>query len=133
MANSPTSRTLALFRHQGYICQVVERWNQHARIRQDLFGCIDVVAIAPIASELGSGGIFGLQACAGASHAARRAKSIAEPRLRTWLRAGGQFAIVSWSKRGDRGKLKRWTPRIEWIQLSDLPGVRTDELSGNAG
>ena len=40
-----------------------------AKVRQDLFGVIDVVAIHP---DLG---IVGVQACAGGSHAARRTKA----------------------------------------------------------
>ena len=42
---SPTSRTLAVLREQGYIVAIVEKWNPHARIRQDLFGFIDILAI----------------------------------------------------------------------------------------
>lgn len=43
---SPTQRTLAYLRGAGYpLVQGVERWNPHARIRQDLFGIIDVVAV----------------------------------------------------------------------------------------
>jgi hypothetical protein len=54
---SPTQQTLALFRGRGYVAAVVERWNHHARIRQDLFGCLDVVAV-------GNGETVGVQACA---------------------------------------------------------------------
>lgn len=111
---SPTQRTLKHLRDAGYTVAVVERWNQYAKIRQDLFGIIDLIAISPIA------GIVGIQACAGASHAARRAKSIAEPRLRTWLQAGGKFEVFSWSKTGARGKRKTWTPRCESIRYEDL-------------
>jgi vacuolar-type H+-ATPase subunit F/Vma7 len=43
---SPTQRTLKLLKDEG--CEpvaVVERWNQFAQVRQDLFGFIDVLAI----------------------------------------------------------------------------------------
>jgi hypothetical protein len=44
--SSPTQRTLAYLRKQGCeLVAVTEKWNQHARIRQDLFGVIDVLAI----------------------------------------------------------------------------------------
>lgn len=42
---SPTQRTLKALRDQGYRVAIVEKWNPHARIRQDLYGCIDVLAI----------------------------------------------------------------------------------------
>lgn len=43
---SPTQRTLKLLREEGSeLVQVVERWNQFAQVRQDLFGIIDVLAV----------------------------------------------------------------------------------------
>lgn len=45
---SPTQRTLKKLRDDGWpLVQVVEHWNQYARIRQDLFGIIDVLAVGP--------------------------------------------------------------------------------------
>lgn len=105
---SPTQRTLAECRKRGWTAAVVERWNPHARIRQDLFGCIDIVALTP-------NGILGIQACAGSSHVARMTKSLAEPRLSAWRDAGGGFAVWSWAKRGARGKRKTWTLREEAV------------------
>ena len=45
MALSPTQLTLRELKEQGYLAAVVEKWNPHARIRQDLFGFIDVLAV----------------------------------------------------------------------------------------
>ena len=43
----PTQRTLARLRQEGALeVAIVEHWNPHARIRQDLFGFIDILAIA---------------------------------------------------------------------------------------
>ena len=42
---SPTQRSLAFLREQGYLVSIVERWNPHARIRQDLWGWCDLLAI----------------------------------------------------------------------------------------
>src|SRR5512145_3126336 len=41
----PTKRSLEYLRGQGHLVAVVEKWNPHARVRQDLFGFIDVLAI----------------------------------------------------------------------------------------
>ena len=112
---SPTKRALADLRSLGFVAQVVERFNPYAKVRQDLFGCIDIVAVRE------GCGILGVQACAGASHAARRAKSLAEPRLRAWLAAGGRFEVFSYAKRGGRGERKRWQLRREEITADDLP------------
>ena len=43
--NSPTSRSLAHLRKLGFTVGITEKWNPYAHIRQDLFGCIDMVAI----------------------------------------------------------------------------------------
>lgn len=45
--SSPTQRSLKALRDTGYRAQVVEKYNQFARVRQDLFGIIDIVAIKP--------------------------------------------------------------------------------------
>lgn len=64
---SPTQRTLQHLREAGYpLVQVVERWNPHARVRQDLFGIIDVVAVGA--------DIVGVQATSGSNVSKRTAK-----------------------------------------------------------
>ena len=45
MATSPTQRSLKLMRDRGYLCEVTERWNPFAKIRQDLFNFVDVLCI----------------------------------------------------------------------------------------
>jgi hypothetical protein len=104
---SPTSRTLAKLKELGFTAAITERWNSFARIRQDLFGFVDLVAVHPNA------GIYFIQACAGASHAARRAKVLAEPRAATVVAAGGRVEVISWAKQGGRGEVKRWQWRRE--------------------
>ena len=42
---SPTQRSLEYLRDQGYLCAIVEHWNPFARIRQDLWGWADILAI----------------------------------------------------------------------------------------
>jgi hypothetical protein len=44
---SPTQRTLAAIRREGALAGIVEKWNSHAFIRQDLFGFVDIIAIYP--------------------------------------------------------------------------------------
>jgi hypothetical protein len=101
---SPTARSLAECRKRGWTAQVVERWNQYARVRVDLFGCIDLVALT-------RQGILAIQACAGGDHAKRMAKVLAEPRTKLWLGDGGRFEVWSWSKLGAVGKRKTWQLR----------------------
>lgn len=112
-STSPTQRTLAECKKRGWTAQVVERWNPHARVRQDLFGVIDLVAIGTRYLDWDRPRIVGIQACSGTGHAKRRDKILAEPRARLWVVAGGRLQLWSWSKRSDRGKRKLWTLRVE--------------------
>ena len=112
---TPTARTLKRLRDNGYIAQVVEKYNSFSRKRIDLFGCIDVVAIHPAQK-----GVLGIQATTTGHMAARIKKSKAIPALRVWLQAGNQFEVVGWSKKGPRGKRKIWTFKVVGILLGDL-------------
>lgn len=111
---SPTMRTLAKLRADGWTCAIVERWNPHAMIRQDLYGFCDILAIKP------GVGILAVQACAGASLAARRTKLYSEPRVRTWIASGGLVALHAWRKHGKRGERKLWGVIDEPVTLDSL-------------
>jgi hypothetical protein len=91
MSGSPTTRSLALVRQSGGIAAVVEKWNPHARIRQDLFGIIDIVAVC--------GGVTtGIQATSSGNVASRVKKLNASDAL-PWLRqAGWKIVVHGWSK-----------------------------------
>lgn len=45
MAISPTKKSLKKLRDDGYICEITEHWNPFAKVRKDLFGFIDILAI----------------------------------------------------------------------------------------
>ncbi len=105
---SPTARSLAECRGRGWYAQVVEKWNPYAKIRQDLFGVIDIVAITPE-------GIMGIQATSAGNHSSRVKKILEEVMARAWLDAGAKLQVWSWGKRGARGERKKWTLRAEAV------------------
>ena len=113
-STSPTERTLKLLRAEGWTAAVTERWNPHARVRQDLFGFADLLAIRV-------GETLAVQTCAAASHAARWDKILSEPRAALWLAAGNGIELISWARQGPRGKVKHWTPRRERIHAAYFP------------
>jgi hypothetical protein len=41
--------------------------------------------------------------------------------IRKWLEVGNRFEVHGWSKRGPRGKQKRWDVRTVALRLEDLP------------
>ena len=45
MATSPTQRSLKIMRDRGFTCEITERWNAFAKIRQDLFGFVDILCV----------------------------------------------------------------------------------------
>jgi hypothetical protein len=114
---SPTSRTLAWFRSQGYAAEVVERWIARAEIRRDLFHCIDVVAIK--AGEA----IIGVQATSAPNVSARINKARRIGDLKTWLAAGGRFLVIGWTNRTGQ-----WSTRIEEIKLDDMGDVEVQTV-----
>src|SRR3990167_11434795 len=101
---SPTARSLAALRQRGCLAAVVEHFNPHARIRQDLFGAFDVLAIEP-----GQPGVLFVQCCVTGDITKRLAKLQTEPvaeRVRRGLAAGNTGAVHGWALRGARGKRK---------------------------
>lgn len=110
MAESPTQRTLALLRKNGYTAAVVERWNAYVKIRQDLFGFADLVAIHPDVS-----GTLYVQTTSGDNHSARVSKIVKCEAAKSCVMARNRVQVISWSK-----KKNRWTPRIQEILLGDF-------------
>lgn len=97
---SPTQRSLKYLRDQGYKCWVVEHWNSFTRKRQDLFGCLDILAV-------GNGETIGIQTTS-RSNVSSRVKKIEEneyyPEL---IRSGWKVHVHGW------GKLKAgWTIKV---------------------
>jgi hypothetical protein len=100
---SPTQRSLAVLRKEGYTCQIVEHWNPFAHIRQDLFGFIDIVAI-----KKGESGVLGIQTTSQTNSMKRLHKIIENPITKIWLESGNRIEIHGWAKMGARGKRKEW-------------------------
>ena len=108
-----TARTLDECRKRGWIAGVVERripFPKPRGTKLDLFGVIDVIAIAP-----GVKGSIGIQSTAniGGHHAKHRDKILAEPRARAWVEAENRLELWTWAKQGGLGKRKLWTLRVE--------------------
>jgi hypothetical protein len=105
MVAGPTQRTLKYLRGEGFKAEVVEKWIPQAKRRKDLFGFIDVVAIAP-------NRIIGVQATSGSNHNARIKKIESLEESQDWIKAGGEIWVISWRKLKGKGR-KQWFPRVE--------------------
>jgi len=69
---SPTQYAVEECRARGWVPGIVEKWNPHAQIRQDLWGWCDIVALDPRRGET-----HFIQVTTGSNHAARRVKILA--------------------------------------------------------
>lgn len=111
---SPTQRTLAKLKKEGYTVRIVERWNPFAKRRVDLFGG-DILAI-----KEGESGPLLVQCTSATNQSARWKKVVALPALRIWLSCAGRFQVWGWSKKGKRGERKLWQVTIREVALGDL-------------
>lgn len=88
---SPTERTLKALRADGWAAAVVEKWNPHARVRHDLFGFIDVLAI--------KGDItLAVQACSRGDVSKRVAKIAEHDNVGLVRDAGWRIEVWGWGK-----------------------------------
>lgn len=101
MTISPTALTLRHLRAEGWpLVEVVEKWNPHAKIRQDLFGVVDVIAVRP-------GATLAVQTTT-AAHVADRIRKVQEhSNLPHMLDAGWDVVCHGWAKRSGRWVLVR--------------------------
>lgn len=100
---SPTQRSLEYLREQGYYCAIVEKWNSFTRVRQDLWGWCDILAIR-------KGEVLAVQVTASA--VATRIKKIQESTTVQFVRdAGIRIEVHGWRK-NSKG---RYVMRIEDI------------------
>jgi len=111
--DSPTKRSLKYLREQGYIAQVVERFNPYAKVRVDLFGFIDIVAVQHDPNK-----IVGVQTTTKGHMSDRIKKILGISEAKDWLNAGGQIHIHGWVKRG-----RSWEVDVVTVTLVDFSQV----------
>ena len=121
---NPDTRTIAKLRDDDWpIRDIVEQRIPGTFIRRDFFNAADIVAARP-------GCILAIQATSdttGGNSSRRLSKCGEEPRMRTWLEAGGQFQVWAWSIRKARGEKSRVTLR-RWMPLFGPVGVEWTEM-----
>ena len=110
MPASPTARTLERLRSAGYLSQVVERWNPHARIRQDLYGVIDVLGI-------NEADTIGVQATTLSGRSSHLKKMLESPAAATWTTGPNRsLELWCWRKLKNRWRVHRTTFEVDNAQ-----------------
>ena len=97
---TPTQLTLRHLRADGYTAEVVERWNPHARVRNDLFGFVDVLAVRGPET-------LAVQTTSATNVSARIRKIADSPFVGAVREAGWRIVVHGWAKRGNRWVLAR--------------------------
>jgi len=100
MPISPTQLTLRHLRADGWLAAVVEHWNPHARVRNDLFGFIDVVGVRRDET-------IGVQATTAPNVSSRVHKIADHPNIGAVREAGWQIEVWGWAKKSGRWTLHR--------------------------
>lgn len=93
-SKSNVQRSLEHLRKLGYKCAIVEKWNPHVKIRQDLFGFLDLLCLR-------KGEALGVQCCSGSTLAEHRDKIANHENVGFVRDAGIRIELHAWSKRAD--------------------------------
>jgi hypothetical protein len=111
---SPTQRSLKHLRDLGFTAEVTERWNAYAKIRQDLFGFVDILAIKDDST-------LAVQTTSRSNRSARLNKILANDKAKVWLMSPArQLEIHGWAKVGPRGKRKTWQVMVTPVTLASF-------------
>ena len=97
---TPTQLSLRWLREQGWTAEVTERWNPHARVRHDLFGFVDVLAVR-------EGETLAVQTTSATNVPARVRKIRESDLLPVVLGAGWTVRVHGWAKKSNRWQLAR--------------------------
>ncbi len=126
MKNQSLHRSKKQLEKEGWTVGIVEKWQSFfgrkkgqgpPGVRVDLFNLWDLVAV-----KAGETGVLGIQCTMGGGDASKHLKAmLANPILRIWLNSGNPGIIMSWAKRGERGKRKLWTYKITQLNHDEIP------------
>lgn len=98
---SPTARTLAQLRKDGWLAWVVEKWIPQTRTRSDLFGFIDILAIR-------EGETLAVQATSRSNVSSRVNKITDHDNVGAVRKAGWRIEVHGWGKMANG----RWQCRV---------------------
>ena len=106
MKQSSSSRSKQYLEKLGWIYGKTEMpWNRFTKKRKDLFGICDFIAVK-------DGLIMCGQDCVGNGDVAKHIKKIQENTVFPQVANAMPVYILSWAKRGARGKQKKWTVKV---------------------
>ena len=111
-----------MLKQRGFNCAITEHWNSHVRIRQDLYGFIDLVYLDPH-----SMGVTAVQTTSGSNVSSRIAKIKASDKAALWLVCGNAIVVHGWKRYAKKLDRKWWRCREVWLRLDGGAIVATNQ------
>jgi hypothetical protein len=115
---SPTQRSLASLRADGWACEIVEHWSAFSGIRKDLFGFIDILCVKKGEPTLG------VQTTSGDHVAGRQSKIHGHPNFPILKDAGWRIIVHGW-KKPNKTTRKKWECRVVDVQRNPEAEMRS--------
>lgn len=113
---NPLQRTKQFLEEAGWYVEKTEHWNHFAKVRNDLLGFADLIALP---KTIDANFAILVQATSYTNHSARKQKILASKTARLWHKTGGQIWIISWRKIGKDKRKDVWAPRVECITTEE--------------
>lgn len=95
---TPTQKSLKLLRENGYLCHIVEHWNPFAKIRQDLYGFIDILAVKKKK-------ILGVQTTSRGNVSTRAKKILGHDNYKKVKESGIEIEVHGWEKGSNKPRI----------------------------
>lgn len=112
--SSPTQRSKAHAESLGYQVAIVEKWNQWAKVRQDLFGFVDLLCLKE------GNVLLAIQATSTGNMPSRIKKIKSLPASWKWITTGNRLEVWGWAKRGKKGQRKKYELKRQIVTGMDL-------------
>ncbi len=111
--SSPYAKSKQRLEKIGYRVGKCEHWNHFAKIRQDLYGCIDLIAMRP------GEALLAVQPTDITSVSKRMAK--AHQTAIDWVSTGNRFEVWGWTPKSKKPpRVMVMTGAGEWVAVKEL-------------
>lgn len=119
--SSPTQRSKAYAESLGYQVAIVEKYNQWAKIRQDLFGFGDLLCLKEGYC------LLLIQTTTTGNMPSRIKKIKSLPASWKWITSGNRLEVWGWALRGKKGTRKKYELKRHILTGMDLKHLADEQ------
>lgn len=117
--SSPTQRAKAHAESLGYQVAITERWNAFAKVRQDLFGFIDLLCMKE------GHVLLAIQVTTTGNMVARLTKIKSLSASWKWITTGNRLEVWGYALRGKKGTRKKYELKRHIVTGTELAHLAT--------